>query len=286
VIGTVIPKAQAVVASAAAVKNLISGLTGLKNMVGRSLGLNVFEFLAQDIGGFEFDYIGEQNMQAGAEASEHYTADNFFVQDHVTLKPITLVCKGFVGELRQTRTQSYGLFGLGALQAALQPITPYINKYSPGTGYKMNRALTKTNSVLNKLGKIMNLAGSIMKLVAPKYFPTRIQEAYRKLIELQELKMPVMVKQPYDKANEIPFKNMLITNVQIIAPEDSRGITDITVTLTEIRFARTPVSPSNSRKSGGDTKSDQGATNGSTATQGTEGASGGLGSRAPAAALP
>jgi hypothetical protein len=278
VIGTIVPKAQAVVASAAAAKNLIAGLTGLKSLVNKSLGLNVFEILAADIGGFEFDYIGEQNLQAGADATEHYTADNFFIQDHVTLKPVTLVCKGFVGELSQTRSSSFGLFGLGALQAALLPVTPYINQYSPGTGAKMNRALTKTNSVLNKLGKIMNLAGSIAKLVAPKFFPTKIQQAYRKLKELRDNKIPIMVKQPYDRASVEPFRDMLITNVQIVSPEDSRGITDVTVTLTEIRFARTPISPSNSRVSGGDSKSNQGATNGSSVAQGTEGASGGFGS--------
>lgn len=64
-IGTIVPQVQAAVSSANIVKNILAGL------VPSVAGLSAVEQLSKDVGGFQFDYIGEERIEAGAEITTH-----------------------------------------------------------------------------------------------------------------------------------------------------------------------------------------------------------------------
>ena len=54
---------------------------------------------SQGIGGFVFDYLGDVNVSLQADITDHFAEDNTAIQDHVAMRPIKVVMRGFVSEL-------------------------------------------------------------------------------------------------------------------------------------------------------------------------------------------
>lgn len=236
-ISTLIPQVQGVVSSANIVKNILAGL--LPN----AAGISIVEQLARDIGGFEFDYIGEERLEAGAEITTHYAEDNIFMQDHRAIKPVVLVMRGFVAETTFKRSSIQG--SLLALSSALGAVQPYIGRYSPGTNAKMQAAVTQTDQIINQLAAIGNIGGSIVKLVG-LFGPTKVRQAYDKLNALRQSQIPFAVVTPwatFGDSNGVDLNGsplngpMFIESLVMVSPEDSRGVADIVVRLVEIRTA-------------------------------------------------
>jgi len=245
VITTLVPQVQAAASSANIVKNILAGL------VPSASGLDAISILAKDIGGFEFDYIGEERLEAGAEITTHYTEDNMFMQDHRAVKPTVLVMRGFVAETSFKRS---GLVGsILALSSALATVQPYIGRYSPGTSAKMQAAVTQTDQIVNQLSQIAGIGGSILKLVGVLN-TTKVQQAYNKLDALRNSGIPFAVVTPWATFGAIPSNGhgpMMIENLVMVSPDETRGLADIIVRLVEIRTAPSllPVTQDNARGS-------------------------------------
>jgi len=268
---TLIPHVGAMVASTAAAKNLISGISGIYRGFGSLASANMWEILAADVGGFEFDFRTEQRVDASSDITEHYTEDNHFFQDHAALKPTQLTMRGFVSDLAQTKRKSYGFLGIGQLMAALAPVTPYVSRYAPGASRIMGKALSEIDKVDRQLTQIGNLAGSIMKLIAPKVFPTKCQSAYKKLEELRQAQCPFMVIQPFTaRSSKTAFEFMLIKQLTLVSPSDTLGQTEVTIVLQEIRTLPPSTATSNPRNQE-DTTQQGGKTNGSLVEQSAAG---------------
>ena len=110
----IIGGAQAAVSSASTINNILAGLAPSIN------GLDAIAILAKDIGGFEFDYIGEESVEAGANITKHFTESNQYMQDHVAVLPSVISMRGFVSEQAVNRTSLAGLIpALTALATAL-----------------------------------------------------------------------------------------------------------------------------------------------------------------------
>jgi len=221
-IGAIIPQAQAAVASATIVKNMLQGLAGA------SLKWSGLSFLAKDIGGFEFDYIGEQRLEAGNDITDHFTEENTFMQDHCGIRPTIITCKGFVSETVFKKKSILGM--LNTLQSALSTVQPYVRQYSPGTSAKMLKATSQVDTLVNQLSSAVSVGVGAAKLVGALVLPTRCEEAYTKLEELRQQQYTMAVVTPFKV-----FKDMLIDNIILLSPDQTRGWTDITVRLKEIR---------------------------------------------------
>lgn len=237
-IATIIPQVQGAVASASIVKNILAGL------VPSASGLDAISILAKDIGGFQFDYIGEERLEAGAEITPHYNEDNLFMQDHKAIKPTVITMRGFVAETTYNRRSS--LASILALSSALAPVQPYLGRYSPGTAAKMMAAVTQTDAIVNQLAQISGIGGSILKLIG--YFQkTKIQQAYDKLDALRLSSIPFAVVTPFATFGDIPSNGhgpMFIENLVMVSPDETRGLADIIVRLVEIRTVPS-LSPNN-----------------------------------------
>ena len=235
-IGTLIPQVGRATQAAASVSSAARAVTNLMKILGTASGLKGFlglDFLAKDIGGFEFDYIHEQRMEAGSSITEHWTENNFFLQDHVALKPVRLVLRGYVADVKQTRTQAVGI--IGALTAVLSPVAPYMTKYTPGTAAKMGSAIQTAFAVEGQLRNAISTGTAVVKTVGTiagvaGLMPTACQKAFKTLEGLRELQYRFAVVTPFKT-----YKNMMMENLVMVSPEDTRGYTDITVTLKEIR---------------------------------------------------
>lgn len=244
-IATIVPQAQAAIASANIVKNILAGL------VPSASGLDAITLLAKDIGGFEFDYIGEERVEGGAEITTHYTEDNTFMQDHRSIKPTVIVMRGFTAETIFNRRSIVG--SILSLTSALATVQPYIGKYSPGTAAKMAATVTQTDQIINQLAQISGIGGSILKL-AGLNLTTRIRQAYDKLDALRNSGTPFAVVTPWATFGDLPSNGhgpMMIENLVMVSPDETRGLADIVVRLVEIRTAPSlfPTTQDNARGS-------------------------------------
>ena len=234
IIPTAIGGVQAAVSSATIIKNILAGL------VPSASGLDAITVLAKDIGGFEFDYIGEERLEAGVEITKHFTESNQFMQDHRAVQPTVIIMRGFKAEVTVNKSATLPL--LTALASSLAPITPYLGKYSPGTAAKMNAAITQTDQILNQLAQISTIGGSIAKLVGLIPQTTQVQQAYNKLDALRNSGTAFAVVTPWATFGDItvpasPHGPMMIESLVMVSPEDTRGWADIIVRLVEIRVA-------------------------------------------------
>lgn len=230
-IATIVPQVQGVVASANIVKNILAGL------VPSVTALNAISILNKDLGGFVFDYKGEEALDAGVEITDHYTEDNTFMQDHRSVKPAIITMRGFVAEVAYDRKSIAPT--LLALSSALATVTPYLGQYAPGATAKMTAAVTQTDQIINQLAQISGIARSITKLVpGPK--TTKVQQAYAKLDTLRNSQIPFAVVTPWAVFGDIPDNGhgpMLIENLRMVSPDQETGVVDIIVRMKEIRMA-------------------------------------------------
>lgn len=256
-LATIVPVAvggaTAVVSTASQMANLAAGFTP-------PVGLNLIMQLAKDIGGFSFDYIGEERVEAGTDITEHYAEDNTFMQDMVAVKPTIIIMRGYVAE-NSVNTKAL-LPYLTALTSALTPVTPYIGAYSPGTAAAMARAVQQTDQILQTLGQIQALLGSTQKLLKTVGLlagaPTKVQQAYNTLDALRTGGTAFAVVTPWATFGQeiapgyTPHGLMMIEQLTMVSPEETRGWADIVVRLKEIRVAPSllPTTMSNARGGG------------------------------------
>ena len=254
-IPNVVGGVQGAVASVSIVKNILAGL------IPSISGLSAIAEKNKDINGFEFDYIGEERLEAGADITKHYTEDNDFMQDHSATKPTVITVRGFVSETRYNKKSRVG--SILALSSALATVQPYIGQYAPGASAKMQDAVTQTDQIVNQLAQIINIGVSVTKLVGG-ISKTRVQEAYNELDSFRIAKVPFGVITPWAIFGDNPLKGhgqMMIENLIMVSPEATRGWADIIVRLVEIR-----VVPSLLPTTMGNSRGDQTATqNGSVA---------------------
>lgn len=243
-LGSLIPVAvggaQAAVSTANQLANIAAGFSPIQKI------LNPAAYYAKDIGSFEFDYIGEERVEAGTESTDHYVEDNTFVQDNVAVKPTILVMRGFAAETVFNKNSLLPV--LTAITSALTPVTPYLGKYSPGAVAAMANAVSQTDQILQQLQQIQSLYGSIGKLTATLsaaglLAPPKVQQAYNRLDALRTGGTTFAVVTPWatfgfgNAAGQIPHGPMVIDNLVMVAPEDTRGWADIIVRMKEIRVA-------------------------------------------------
>lgn len=183
------------------------------------------------IGGFVFDYEGEESVRLKADITDHYVEDNSAVQDHVAKNPVRLSFRGYIGELVQKAPA--GLVGaLDTIQNKLTTLPAYLGKYTPGVAQTIQKSITKAQTTVNtidqSLARIKNIVGFFDKSAPGK---TNQEKAFRKLQSLWATNQIMVVETPYGT-----FGNMIIEEVVFIQPEDTKFWTDITVTMKGMRF--------------------------------------------------
>ncbi len=219
---------------------------------------------AKGIGGFVFDYEGETSVTHQAEITDHFSEDNQTINDHVARRPAKLNLRGFQSELVQKKPNAItGL--LNTLQNKLTTVPAYLGKYTPQMIGKVQAALTQAQNVVNKvnqgMARVQNIVGFFSR-AAPG--DTKQKQAYNTLLALFNTSTVFTVETPYGY-----FDKMVIEGLSFVQPDESRTMSDITITLKQLRFAEVLNSTSNDETFGGragaqrDALADKGKTKGS-----------------------
>lgn len=186
--------------------------------------------IAQGIGGFLFDYEGEDSLHFQAEITDHYAEDNKVINDHIAIKPTKITLHGYVGELVQKKP--FGITGiLNSIQSRLTSLPGLLGTYTPAAIQKLSKVVTQTQNTISNInqsiGKIQNIVGLFTNSSPGQ---TNQQNAYNWLYGLFVTKQVFTVDTPYTY-----FDNMVIESLSIVQGEETKSWSDITVTLKQIR---------------------------------------------------
>ena len=189
---------------------------------------------AAGIGGFVFDYEGEDTVTLQSEITDHFLESNDAVQDHIAQKPVRVVLRGFVSELAQ-KPPAGVLGALSTIQNKLTAVPAYLGKYTPGAIQGIQRAITTAQATVNQinlgLAKVQNIVGFLPGAAPQK---SKQQKAYAQLEALYLSRQVFTVQTPYRY-----FDSMVIESISFIQPEETQSWSDISVTLKQMRFVQT-----------------------------------------------
>lgn len=189
------------------------------------------------IGGFVFDYAGEISVTRQVEITDHYMEDNSVANDHIGIRPVRLVLKGLSSEVVQT--QPAGLLGIvDLLQNKLGQVPALLGKYTPQATQKLTAALTQAQKTINQidtgLSRVKNIVGLFGKANPGN---TKQSQDYLFLEALIDSRQVFLVETPYKI-----FDNMVIENLGVTQPDETKYQSDVVVTLKQLRFVEVKVS--------------------------------------------
>ena len=196
------------------------------------------------IAGFVFDVEAETTVSADTEISDHYSEYNNFFNDHAALRPMEVTMRGFVGELVLKSPQ--GVAGLiSGLQNKLTTLDAILGKYTPQALSKVKGVITKGQNAINQIDNTISRVKNIVGLfVNGSPAPTKQEQAFAKLMALRETRQVFTLVSPYGlltKYDPIRKKggprSFIIKRLVFNQSEESKDLSDIVVTLKEVRFA-------------------------------------------------
>ena len=177
--------------------------------------------------GFIFQIVGDEIVNVSSDITDHYVENNSALQDHISLKPITVTVSGFVGELNNVVPPA--LEGLKEITDKIGVLDAYI----PSITNSSRRAFNIAQQVYALSQKIVHAA----KVGFGVAVMTKQQEAYNKLYNYWLNRTLFKVATPFGY-----FHNMAIQSIQATQGADSKHISDFSITFKEIKFADTKVS--------------------------------------------
>jgi hypothetical protein len=198
------------------------------------------------LGGFVFDIEGETVTNLSTEITDHYLEDATVVQDNIAVHPTRVTLKNYVGEVVYRRDGSTNTF----LQQLTQKLT-ILNQYVPEAAAGAQQAANifnqtdPANGVIGSLfsssniglSDVVDLWALTKNLLASS---SRQVQAYQYFKSLMTQKILVGIQTPHEF-----LTNMAIESIAARQPDDTKDMSDFTITLKQIRIAKTAFVPFN-----------------------------------------
>lgn len=189
------------------------------------------------IAGFDFDVAGEATAKLSADITDHFTENNVFVQDHISIRPKVFIVKNYVGELvyRESNNNNQPIQKIAQKLTILDNLLPQLT--NGAQQIKDALAGQFNNDDLRKIGvnTAADLWGFVKNLTPPV---TRQEQAYQFFKALHEQKILVSLETPFEY-----ISNMAIESVVAVQDEDTKYMSSFTITLKQIRTVSTRTIP-------------------------------------------
>lgn len=211
-----------------------SGITNSRNYLDDKANVLLRPKSAKGISGFIFDVPDSESIQLNSEITDHYTEDNSFLNDHIVRKPIMISLSGFVGELVFRKPD--GVEGaIQELSNRLETVEAYAGDLTPGAVQTAQRAVQKAQSAVSAINQTLDKVQNVVGFFEGQgQEETLQQKAFNNLYALWRSAEFITVQTPWRY-----FDNMVIQSITVQQDGESEEVTDIQVTLKEIRVAQT-----------------------------------------------
>ena len=210
------------------------------SVVGQSIGLAnsvANQFIVRPTGGvptsgingFVFDFLGEEEITFESDITDHYTEDNYAIQDHIALKPIKYIAKGYIGEL-------YNIFPNSRLSilTTIQTIGSIV-PFQPLFSAQANQTYNKLSVIGNQIVNVVGQATSLYSLLSGvSTTANKQQNAYIAFLNFWQNRIPCTIETPWGV-----LYSMYVERVTPAQSENTQIISEFTVTFKQIRMTTT-----------------------------------------------
>jgi len=187
------------------------------------------------IEGFIFDIVDNESLSIEYDITDHFTENNSYLNDHIVKKPIIITLSGFIGEL--VFRSPGGVEGaIQEISNRLESVEAYLGDQTPGAVQEVQRVTQQVQSAVSAINQTLDKAQNIIGFFegeGPE--ETLQQKAFKKLSALGN-RTQLEVQTPWDF-----FNNMVIQTLSFTQGGESNQITDISVTLKQLRVSGTEV---------------------------------------------
>lgn len=206
-----------------------------------------------------FNYISDETSTNEAVITDNFVESNYSLQDHIAIKPRIYRVRGFVGEVVYTQPNKISDFleqnqlqntVLGKTLNLLQPISAISGVVGSYTQSAINIAtqvessINRYKSIWNNLKKKNQFQGIQQKYV---YSALRQTLEYRQPVELSGL----MFNKPVFNASQEDYQRLYFLQSVSAHQGDNAFISDIEITIKEVRIAQTVLTEVDTKKFGG-----------------------------------
>lgn len=195
-----------------------------------------------------------EELKLSADITDQYVEDNTAIQDNMAIKPLQFTLKGFVAEKFYNRKAEAEKLGLtNKIANTFSKLSPVASLSPTLSSYMQSAVATSTfieanvNKIVKSVGTVAN-AYKALKGKSPKDMldiinnlkdKTGIENQYYAVQRFESL---LNSRTPVTVANAMGiFENLYITSVSV-AQGDSPMVSEIIVTLKQLRFTSTVLS--------------------------------------------
>lgn len=180
------------------------------------------------ISGFVMDIIETDSVQHSAQVTDHFTEDNYAIQDHVAFDPVRITLVGRVGELVYTKAAA-----LDFAQQILDRLQPF-GILSPSKDMQARKYIAAANQTISALKAAGNALGSLYNVLNGKPSKNNQTSAFEKFEEFFFGRSLLTVETPWKT-----YDNMILESWS--ADQDATTIyeTSFTLTFKKLRIVST-----------------------------------------------
>ena len=176
-------------------------------------------------GTFIFDTVVDDETVAMSDITDHYVEANYAIQDHITLKPIKVTVRGYIGELVYTAPQSiFNALVPSPVQSILDSLAPKFTSQAQAFFGKIQQTQNQVNQVIGQANNLYNL------LTNKTTSSSKQQKAYYTFVNLQAGRALCQVDTPFDS-----YKNMAIETISVNQKGESNMVSEFSITFKQIR---------------------------------------------------
>jgi len=213
-------------------QDTVSGINNAQGYLDGSNSAILRPKSAEGIGGFVFDVPDTESLSLASDITDHFTESNSFLNDHIVRKPIILTLTGFIGEL-VFRAPAGILGAVQELDNRLETVEAYAGDLTPGAVQTAQRVIGQAQATISAINQTLDKVENVVGLFDGEEAGLTLQQkAYNALFSLWKEYSIVTVQTPWQF-----FRSMAIQSVSFTQNAESQEITDISVTLKEMRIA-------------------------------------------------
>lgn len=210
---------MSILESAAKVSNTIEVGGSALSLIGSAKALVTKKNPPKGISGFLFDIPETENVQHSAQITDHFTEDNYAIQDHVAFDPIRITLVGRVGNLVYTK-----LAALEFAQQVLDRLQPF-GLISPSKDLAARRAISEANRLASAVNATINAGKNLYSVLSGEPALNPQQSAFKVFEQYFFGRSILTVETPWKT-----YDNMIIENWS--ADQDASTIHESSFTLT------------------------------------------------------
>lgn len=185
------------------------------------------------IGGFVFTQARETSVSLQSEITNHFVENNSTIQNNIGLKPVTLQLSGYIAEKSFKKTTETQLQKGVKIVTTVASFAPLLTQGARQAKQIWQSGKANKNGVLDFLKGNVNNGVDIFNTFRTLLIPlTEQAKAYNYFYALWQAKQLVALETPYRF-----FSKMAILNVSMVQGEKSKSISEVSITLQEIRTA-------------------------------------------------